>query len=116
MVNPIYDWLDVDIWEYIKREGIKTNPLYAKGYKRVGCIGCPLASYHEVMREFNDYPQYKKAYINAFKKMLERYDVCETTKSKKPIWKTPEDVFDWWIETYKQVPKGQMNITDYIDG
>lgn len=113
MVNPIYDWLDTDVWEYIRREGIKTNPLYAKGYKRVGCIGCPLASYSEVMREFNDYPQYKKAYLNAFGKMIERYD--DEAKRKRQNWKTPEDVFDWWIETYKQVPKGQMNITDYID-
>lgn len=113
LVNPIYDWLDTDVWEYIRREGIETNPLYAKGYKRVGCIGCPLASYSEVMREFNDYPQYKKAYLNAFGKMIERYD--DEAKRKRQNWKTPEDVFDWWIETYKQVPKGQMNITDYID-
>ena len=43
--NPIYKFTEVDIWEYIRRFNIETNPLYQKGYKRVGCIGCPLGGH-----------------------------------------------------------------------
>jgi phosphoadenosine phosphosulfate reductase len=39
--NPIIDWTDDEIWEYISANGITVNPLYAQGFKRVGCIGCP---------------------------------------------------------------------------
>lgn len=40
--NPIYKFTSRDIWEYVQRFGVKMNPLYKKGYRRVGCIGCPL--------------------------------------------------------------------------
>lgn len=42
LCNPIYKFTERDVWDYIKANNIKTNPLYNKGYKRVGCIGCPL--------------------------------------------------------------------------
>lgn len=109
VVNPIYEWLDSDIWDYIRQENIEVNPLYEKGYSRVGCIGCPLAPYHQRMKGFNDYPQYKTMYIKAFEKMLEK-----RKEKGKPhgMWKTGEDIFEWWIEEYKRVPKGQMNMFD----
>lgn len=43
IVNPIYKFTEADVWQYITDNRITTNPLYARGYKRVGCIGCPLA-------------------------------------------------------------------------
>lgn len=110
IVNPIYKWLDTDIWEYIKQENIKVNPLYSNGYDRVGCIGCPLASYHKRIKEFNDYPQYKQLYINAFERMIEE----RKKRNMKVVWKTGQEVFDWWIEEGKHNCKGQMNIYDYI--
>lgn len=114
VVNPIYYWEDEDIWVYIKQEQIKTNPLYQKGYSRVGCIGCPLATYKHKMKEFKDYPTYKKAYINAFDKMLEvrkasgKDDV--TGKNDFHQWETGQDVYEWWIEEFKRNPKGQMSL------
>ena len=43
IVNPIYEWSDSEIWDYIRENNIKYNELYDMGYKRVGCILCPLA-------------------------------------------------------------------------
>lgn len=112
MVNPIYEWFDEDIWDYIKAENINVNPLYSKGYQRVGCIGCPLASPKMRAKEFVDYPAYKQMYINAFDKMLK----AREAKGKKNLgndyhyWKTGKDVFAWWMEEYKRMPKGQMSL------
>lgn len=50
VVNPIIDWEDTDVWEYINSERIKTNILYQCGYERVGCIGCPMASKKKMER------------------------------------------------------------------
>lgn len=108
MVNPIYEWSDTDIWEYIKQENIKVNPLYARGYKRVGCIGCPLGGYNHMKKEFSDYPQYKKLYIQAFEKMIE----ARKAKGKKCEYETGEEVFNWWLEEYKHNVKGQISIFD----
>ena len=41
-VNPIYDWNEWEVWRYIKENSIPYNPLYDKGYRRIGCWCCPL--------------------------------------------------------------------------
>lgn len=93
VVNPIIDWKHRDIWEFIRSEKIDYNQLYDCGYKRVGCIGCPMASKGR-WKEFADFPTYRRAYIRAFDKMLEELKAT----GKKPKWKTGTDVFLWWME------------------
>jgi len=40
-IHPMLDWIEVDVWEYIKRENIPVNPLYfAKNFYRYRSIGC----------------------------------------------------------------------------
>ena len=70
MINPIYDWTDEDVWEFLGHYGCKGNPLYECGFKRIGCIGCPMASKHRYL-EFARYPKYKENYIRAFERMLQ---------------------------------------------
>lgn len=41
--NPIIDWSDSDVWDYIDAEHINITPLYQCGFSRVGCVGCPMA-------------------------------------------------------------------------
>lgn len=103
VVNPIVDWTHKDVWEYIRSEHIETNELYACGYDRVGCIGCPMAGKHR-WKEFADFPEYKIAYILAFEKMISE----RKERDKKTIWKKGEEAFLWWMED-KNV-EGQMNL------
>lgn len=92
-VNPIIDWTDDDVWDYIRSEQIDINPKYSDGYKRVGCIGCPLSSKCNRMQEFEEYPTYKRAYIRAFDKMLD----VRNAKGLQTEWKNGEEVFEWWV-------------------
>lgn len=108
IVNPIYEWTDADIWDYIRQEQLKVNPLYERGYKRVGCIGCPLAGYHQIKKEFSDYPEYKKLYISAFDRMIKAR--ADKDKDNDNSWKTGEEVFNWWIGESKHNVKGQMSL------
>lgn len=103
IVNPIIDWTHRDVWEFIHSEHIAYNPLYEMGYKRVGCIGCPMAGKTR-WKEFGDFPTYKRAYINAFEKML----MTLRKKGANPKWKTGYDVFLWWMED-KNI-KGQISL------
>ena len=113
VVNPIYEWTDTDVWEYIRRENIDINPLYERGYKRVGCIGCPLASYSEKMKEFSDYPKYKEAYIRAFQRMVDKRE--RMGKNEGMIsWTDGQAVFEWWLQEYKDKCRGQMTLDDYV--
>ena len=118
VVNPIYHWTDDDIWEYARQNNIRMNPLYEKGYTRVGCIGCPLANYREKMKEFSDYPKYKNLYIKAFEKMLKAREESGKVNLGNDWhwWETGEDVFLWWIEEYKRNVKGQITIDEWMKG
>ena len=105
ILNPIIDWTHRDIWEYIRQEDIKYNPLYDRRYKRVGCIGCPMAGKTR-WKEFTDYPTYQRAYIRAFEKMLEKIH----KSGGRTRWKTGYDVFLWWMED--KTGEGQMDLFD----
>lgn len=95
LVNPIVDWTDEDVWEFLKYYNCGSNPLYGCRFKRIGCIGCPMAGKATRKYEFERYPKYKTAYINAFNKMLVKRK--EAGKDVYGNWKTGEDVFGWWI-------------------
>lgn len=93
VVNPIIDWTDAEIWDYINSEHIQTCELYQCGYSRVGCIGCPMAGKRR-WKEFADFPKYKDAYIRAFGRMLE----ARRKNGKESKWRNAEEVFLWWME------------------
>jgi phosphoadenosine phosphosulfate reductase len=96
--NPIVDWQDDEVWEFLKYYGCSSNPLYQCGFKRIGCVGCPLARKKVQLMEFERYPKYYDAYLRAFQKMLDkRIADC------KPVttWKTGQDVMDWWLNEQK---------------
>lgn len=96
LVNPIIDWTDEDVWEFIRSYGIPYCSLYDEGCKRLGCIGCPLGGYAAMKREFEWWPVYKKLYIHAFDDML----AARKAAGKTNQWETGEDVFRWWIGDY----------------
>ena len=70
-LNPIVDWTDKDVWDFIKAERIPVCELYHDGFHRLGCIGCPMASRRERLAQFARWPKYKDAYLMAIQKMLE---------------------------------------------
>ena len=95
LVNPIIEWTEKDVWEFLNYYGCESNPLYQCGWKRIGCIGCPLGGSNSQKREFQQYPKYKAAYIKAFDRMLKKR--TEDGIENKPMWRTGEDVMKWWL-------------------
>jgi phosphoadenosine phosphosulfate reductase len=39
-LNPILIWHEREVWQYLAINQIKVNPLYAKGYRSLGCEPC----------------------------------------------------------------------------
>lgn len=97
-VNPIVDWEDTEVWDYIHSEHLPINPLYCEGWKRVGCIGCPLATRINRQREFARWPTYEKNYIAAFDRMLEARKSAGKLDEKWASGTTGIAIFHWWME------------------
>ena len=94
-INPIIDWTDDDVWEFLRHYGCKSNPLYGCGFKRVGCIGCPMAGKRRYT-EFRLYPKYKNNYIKSFDRMLTERK--RRNMQYKLDWQSGKDVFKWWMQ------------------
>jgi len=39
-LNPILIWEEREVWQYLALNGVKVNPLYAQGYRSLGCAPC----------------------------------------------------------------------------
>jgi len=88
-VLPIYGWSDIDVWDFIQCNLLDYNPLYdVEGFERVGCIGCPLVSKRKRLVEFERYPLYKKAYIQAIERGLQKSGDKD---------KTAHELFEAWL-------------------
>ena len=74
LVNPIVDWEDEDVWEFLNEVAkVPHCELYDQGIKRIGCIGCPLAGSKAMREDFERYPKYKENYIRAFDRMIKAH-------------------------------------------
>jgi len=113
LVNPIIDWSDEDVWEFIHKYNVPYCELYDEGYKRLGCIGCPMSYYQK--EELEKYPKIKQAYIRAFDKMLKNMEMrnIDTTWKTGNIdttWKTGKEVYDWWVSNSKTKRKWRTKL------
>jgi phosphoadenosine phosphosulfate reductase len=42
-INPLYDWSDAAVWDYVKKNDVPYNRLYDEGFKSIGCAPCTRA-------------------------------------------------------------------------
>ena len=99
-VNPIVDWGDDDVWEFLNEVAkVPHCCLYDEGFTRLGCIGCPLQGREGMIRDFERWPRYKELYIRAFEKMIANHPGEIRVASGAPV---PEDgggtaVYTGWV-------------------
>jgi len=92
-LNPIINWSDKDVWDFIEEQNLNYCKLYDEGFDRLGCIMCPLANKRQMKFEAHKYPKFYQNYIRTFERMLEE----RNRRGKETQWKTGEEVMEWWI-------------------
>lgn len=94
LVNPIIEWTNEDVWRFIRQNHLRYCCLYDEGWKRLGCIGCPMAGPKQRIKHFERWPAYKRLYIKAFDRMIE-----QRVADGKPslYYATGDECFEWWI-------------------
>jgi len=113
VLNPIIDWTESDVWEYIRSRGLKYCRLYDEGEKRIGCIGCPMGGTKSMEAEFKRWPKFKDNYMRTFERMLQR----RKRIGKDATWGSAEEVMHWWIygKEKKHELEGQIDLFEEVE-
>lgn len=113
VLNPIIDWTESEVWQFIHKYVQMYCGLYDDGFSRIGCIGCPLISAKRRLWELERYPKYKQAYLHAFQRMLEERNAVDAAGKCYTAWQTAEDVYHWWLfgeEKKEEEIQGQLQL------
>lgn len=98
-LNPIVDWTDDEVWEFINTYKIPMNPLYKMGFKRVGCVGCPMSTRRK--QELEAMPKYKARWMRICEKLVKMYHETENHRFADA---DADALYKWWtqdrIKTY----------------
>jgi phosphoadenosine phosphosulfate reductase len=106
IINPIIDWTENDVWAFIREHKLEYCSLYDEGFKRLGCIGCPMARAVGIKKEFIRWPHMERLYIKAFGKMVEK----RVRDGIPTQWQNGQEVFDWWINNPGKKDEHQLSL------
>lgn len=68
LISPIIHWTEKDVWEFLNDVvQVSHCSLYDEGWRRIGCIGCPMSSARQKRIENERYPHVKRNWIKAIK-------------------------------------------------
>lgn len=94
VLNPIIDWEDDEVWEYIRQNNLKYCSLYDEGFKRLGCIMCPMGGTKNMEKGAKRWPRFYRLYLKTFEKVI---DIRQKEGRLQENWQTAEDLMHWWI-------------------
>ena len=87
ILNPIIDWLDADVWRFIRENKLPFPEIYLGCNSRIGCIGCPMNP-KRARIDLEKYPRFKNAYLKAIRKRM--------AQGKMDKFESAEEVLEWW--------------------
>ncbi len=100
IIAPIAYWTDDDVWEFHRLREMPHCSLYDEGFRRLGCIGCPLAGPAGQKRAFERWPKFKDLWRLGFHRLWERYHGIPNRKGEPRFFEKfgdPDTFFEWWI-------------------
>lgn len=89
-LNVIIDWTVEDVWRYIRTESIDYCSLYDEGFKRLGCVLCPMT--RNVDQQMKRWPKLCRAWEKAVKATF------NPDSAKRFKFSTPEEYWQWWLD------------------
>lgn len=107
--RPILGWNSLAVWLYIYYKNLPFNPLYRRGYARLGCFMCPYnTDYDDYLNSYYEIPRWKrwldfledyarKEYAHRSREWIDEWVHEEHWKQRKPRKRTEfpvEQYFD----------------------
>lgn len=97
-ISPILNWSDSEVWQFIKERNLPYCELYNQGFKRIGCIGCPV-SYRKSF-ELDRWPHFDRRWRQLFHDVWNRR--TGSTPKNGLIWfgdkyfNNADEMYEWW--------------------
>ncbi len=105
VLNPIIDWSDRQVWQFIQSRQLPYCSLYDEGFTRLGCVGCPMGNRPQQLRQFARWPHYERLYLRTFADMLDH----RRERGLVTQWHTAQEVMDWWTSAPEYPMFGDTN-------
>ena len=102
IVCPIYHWPADKLWRFIRDASIPYPTLYDEGFKRLGCIGCPMSRRGRI-RQFERWPVFEKKWKRAFHRIWEHRTTEKPQQRDGREWfgtrffNGPDEMWQWWL-------------------
>ena len=113
LVKPDILWTVGDIWDFSREYNVIQCLLYAEGFDRLGCIGCPQGQEYGRKRDFARWPGFQRTWIYWFGRVME----IRKEKGLKCTFKSAEDWFEWWLSDKAQempIARGSLKCSGMI--
>jgi phosphoadenosine phosphosulfate reductase len=95
VISPIVGWKDYEVWQFIRESELPYCSLYDQGFKRLGCVGCPMAGSGRI-RQFRKWPHFERSWKKIVFKAWERSTINN--------FKSPDDLWEWWLNSRNSPP------------
>ena len=93
-LHPFIDWNTNEVWEYIKDNHLPYCSLYDEGFRRLGCVLCPMETAKQTQIELKRWPKLAEAWKRAC------YRLYESKKGKLDSfdrWDSAQKMWEWWL-------------------
>lgn len=85
LVSPIIHWTERDVWEFLNDVcRVPHCSLYDDGYRRIGCICCPMSSPRQKLKEMNRWPHVKRNWVKAIREIRSGGGIAKNAYHNKP--------------------------------
>lgn len=99
--NPIQNWNALEVWLYIFHKKEDFNPLYNRGYHRMGCYLCPSSPLAELESLRETHPDLHRQWESTMQEWAEKYGF-------------PDEWVNMGFWRWKNLPKGQMELVNKL--
>ena len=91
IVSPIIHWTEQDVWQFLNEVvNVPHCKLYDEGYRRIGCILCPMSNRKQKIRDMKRFPHVKKKWIDTIQWLIDNSYINNN-------FDNAEFGFNWWI-------------------
>ncbi|MGA3168461.1 MAG: phosphoadenosine phosphosulfate reductase family protein [Terriglobia bacterium] len=95
LLHPIIEWSDADVWDHLNRSGFPHCSLYDEGFKRLGCVMCPMQTLPQMKRDERRWPKLALAYRHA---ICRAFDQAKADGLRDgPGFENGDEMYDWWL-------------------